>query len=145
MIEAPRRVTFRDFLIFQLKLLLDGMKDVVLFQLSIIAMVLDLFRGGGPKPRYFYGVLRMSERFDLWLNLNGAMDRLEADDVEGDGLFGASDAGADTLLGTVEEWVRGGDEPRGRRRRRRESEPPPATGEDDDSPATSEGRDRPPG
>ena len=134
MIEAPRRVTFRDFLIFQLKLLLDGMKDVVLFQLSIVAMVVDLFRGGGPKPRYFYGVLRMSERFDLWLNLNGAMDRLEADDVEGDGLFGASDAGADTLLGTVEEWVRGGDEPRGRRRRRTEPDTPPAERASDDAP-----------
>lgn len=112
MIEATRSVTFRDFLIFQLKLLLDGGKDFVLFQVAIVAIVVDIISGKGKRPRLFYRVLRHSERFDLWLNLNGALEKLEDGDVGDDGLFGASAAGSDTLLGKVEQIVRGGDEPR---------------------------------
>ena len=52
--------------------------------------------------------MRVSERFDLWLNLHGATEGAE-EDV--DGLFGGSEAGSDTLLGQIEQMVRGGDEP----------------------------------
>lgn len=116
--EATAGVTIRDFLIFQLKLLLDGAKDVVLFHVSILAMLFDLVTGRGRKPRTFYAVLRLSERFDLWLNLHGPAEGAED---TGDGLFGASPAGSATLLGQLEAWVRGGDEPRSSRRSRRKS------------------------
>lgn len=36
---------------------------------------------------------------------------MEADGGE-DGLFGSSKAGSDTLVGRLEQWARGGDEPR---------------------------------
>jgi len=110
MVQADRKVTFRDFLIFQLKLVLDGVKDLVLFPVSIVAVALDFISGGGKRPRPFYSVLRASERFDLWLNLNGTVDEM-GDDGE-DGLFGASAAGSPTLLGQLEQFFRGGDEPR---------------------------------
>lgn len=65
--RPSRRVVLRDVLIFQLKLWLDGLKDVFLSPLSIGAAVLDvLFHKG-----LFYRVLRLGERFDLWLNLYG--------------------------------------------------------------------------
>lgn len=115
MTMATRSVTLRDFFIFQLKLVLDGFKDLVVFNVSIVAVVLDFLSGRGRRPRLFYSVLRLSERFDLWLNLHGVVDRLEAGDDD-DGLFGASEAGSDTLVGKLEELVRGGDEPRSRRR-----------------------------
>ena len=111
MTEATRDVTVRDFMIFQLKLLLDGLKDLLLFNVSIVAVLLDVVAGSGKRPRLFYSVLRASERFDLWLNLNGAVEGLDDTD---DGLFGASAAGSDTLLGRLEQMVRGGDEPRSR-------------------------------
>lgn len=111
--EATARVTIRDFLIFQTKLLLDGAKDVLLFHLSIAAVLLDLVTGRGRKPRSFYAVLRLSERFDLWLNLHGPAQGAEDTD---DGLFGASPAGSPTLLGQLEAWTRGGDEPRRHRK-----------------------------
>lgn len=101
----------RDFLIFQLKLLLDGAKDVFLFQAAIVAVVLDLFFGGN-RRRLFYTVMRTGERIDLWLNLHGAVSK--EDDGSGDGLFGASKAGADNLLGQLEQAIRGGDLPRGK-------------------------------
>jgi len=56
--------------------------------------------------------MRSGEKFDKWLNLHGA---LENADPEHDGLFGASEAGSDTLLGQIEQAVRGGDQPRGSR------------------------------
>jgi hypothetical protein len=114
MVQATRGVTLRDFSIFQLKLLVDGVKSVVLFQLSIVAVLVDLISGRGRRPRLFYSVLRVSERFDLWLNLNGPTTRLQTGSVVDDGLFGASKAGSDTLLGQLEQIVRGGDSPMGR-------------------------------
>lgn len=113
-VQAERSVTIRDYLIFVLKLFLDGLKDGLLITVSTVAIVVDVLSGGGKRPRFFYSVLRLSERFDLWLNLNGAMERLDAG-LDDDGLFGASEAGADTLLGKLEQMVRGGDEPRGAR------------------------------
>jgi len=110
--RATRPVLIRDFLIFWLKLFLDGFKDVFLLQASIVAVVVDLFFGGNRK-RVFYKVMQLGERIDLWLNLHGAIKKGEE---SGDGLFGGSRAGSDTLLGQIEQAVRGGDEPRRSRR-----------------------------
>ncbi|HKJ02751.1 MAG TPA: hypothetical protein VJ997_09860 [Longimicrobiales bacterium] len=117
MTMATRSVTFRDFMIFQLKLWLDGLKDVAVIAVSSGAVLLDFIAGGGRRPRLFYSVLRASERFDNWLGLHDAMDRLDNGETD-DGLFGASEAGSDTLLGQIEKLTRGGDEPRGDGRRR---------------------------
>ena len=107
----PRiKVSCRDFAIFQLKLLIDGMKDGMVFTVSFVAFAADLIFKRHGQRRFFYRVLRLSERFDLWLNLHGAAERAETDP---DGLFGVSEAGSDTLLGALEQITRGGDEPRG--------------------------------
>jgi hypothetical protein len=107
--RATRGVLIRDFLIYGLKLVLDGFKDLFLFWASVAAVVVDLFFGGKRK-RLFYTVMKLGERVDLWLNLHGAMSK--RDDGSGDGLFGASEAGSDNLLGQLEQAVRGGDVPR---------------------------------
>lgn len=111
MTVTTRGVVLRDFVIFQIKLALDGLKDVVMISLSTVAMLLDVIAGRGRRPRLFYSVMRASERFDLWLNLHASLERVDDTD---DGLFGASEAGSDTLLGQIEQLVRGGDEPRKR-------------------------------
>lgn len=103
-----RSVLVRDFLIFVLKLTVDGLKDVVLLPVASVAFVADLLIGSSRNPRLFYRAVRVAERFDRWLNLTGALDELERGETE-DGLFGASTAGSDTLLGKVEELVRGRD------------------------------------
>ena len=111
MMMATRSVTLRDYVIFQLKLWLDGMKGVAVIVLSTGALVLDVIAGQGRRPRLFYTVVRASERFDRWINLYAAVERMEAGESE-DGLFGASTAGEDTLLGQIEQLARGGDTPR---------------------------------
>ena len=102
------KISVRDFAIFQVKLLIDGLKDGALFTVSFVAFATDvvLRRRGG--RRLFYKVMRISERFDLWLNLYAAAEGAERD---ADGLFGRSEAGSDTMLGQLEEIVRGADEP----------------------------------
>jgi hypothetical protein len=113
-VVASRQVTLRDFMIFQLKLALDGLKVVVVFQVSIVAVVVDFISGRGEKPRWFYSVVRASERWDRWLDLHGAMQKIDAGQSD-DGFFGASEAGSDSLLGELEQMVRGGDRPRAAR------------------------------
>ena len=53
-------------------------------------------------------MIRSAERFDSWLSIYGATQ--SAEDNE-DGLFGASRAGSDSLLGKLEEIVIGRKEP----------------------------------
>lgn len=106
--QATRGVLIRDFMIFWLKLWLDGAKDFMMIWLSSFAVIFDLFFGGR-RRRLFYSVMKLGERIDLWLNLHGALSKGED---SGDGLFGASRAGSDNLLGQIEQAVRGGDEPR---------------------------------
>ena len=60
---------------------------------------LELVSGASRRSRLFCSVLRFSERFDLWFNLNGTMEGLDETD---DGLFGTRSAANDTLLGRVE-------------------------------------------
>ncbi len=100
---VPVKVLLRDLLIFELKLLMDGLGDVLLSQLAVIAIALDLVTGGSRRGRLFYGVLRAGERWDRWLNLyEPARDARETSD----GLFGASQRGANTFLGKLEEIAR---------------------------------------
>lgn len=111
---ASRWVIIRDLLIFQLKLALDGLIDLMLSPLSIAAAVVEVIFGGERRGRLFYWVLRLGERADLWLNLYGASDKADTD-----GLFGGSAAGSDSLLGELEMRLRGGDEPRRGRGKKR--------------------------
>ncbi len=111
MTVAPRGVTLRDFTIFQLKLVMEGFKDLIFFNLSMGAIVLDYVAGRGRRPRLFYSVVRASKRFDAWLNLHGAVERLEASDTE-EGLLDAGEAGSDRLIREIERLARGDDGPR---------------------------------
>jgi hypothetical protein len=114
MTVTSRKVALRDFMIFQVKLALDGFKDMVVFGLSIGAIILDFIAGQGDRPRLFYSVVRVSERWDMWLNLHSAVRRLEEEGSD-DGFFGVSEAGSDSLVGQIEQLVRGGDQPKGQK------------------------------
>lgn len=106
--DREKRVVLRDLVIFQAKLMLDGVKDLVLSPLAILAAAADMIWPGEHTGHRFYGVVIIGERFDRWLNLFGAADHASA--ARG-GLFGASRAGSDTMLGRLEAMVLGHDEP----------------------------------
>jgi hypothetical protein len=105
-----RWVILRDLGIFQIKLALDGAKDIILAPVSITAAALDLLWPGARPGHRFYAVMRVGERFDRWLSLFSAADKATARD---DGLFGASRAGSGSMLGKLEELVIGHEEPVG--------------------------------
>lgn len=98
------RVVIRDLIIFQVKLLLDGVADLLIAQVALLAVAADLLFPAERKGKRFYAVMARAERFDRWLSLYGTAEKA---DLEEDGLFGASQAGADTLLGRLETLVTG--------------------------------------
>ena len=98
----------RDLMIFQLKLVLDGAKDFVLSPLAIGAAALDILFPGERVGKRFYAVMRIGEKFDRWLSLFEMAERAE---VGEGGLFGASRAGSNSMLGKLEALVIGHDEP----------------------------------
>ncbi len=79
----PGRWTLiRDALVFQGKLLVDGLRDFALLPVSLVAALLSLVRGGNRVGREFYDVVAFGKRTEKWINLFGAADRIP---IEGDG------------------------------------------------------------
>jgi hypothetical protein len=105
--HRSKQVLLRDLAIFQLKLMIDGLKDVVLSPVSFVAASVDILFPGPRRGHRFYAVMTVGEKFDRWLNLFGAAQEADAGN---DGLFGASRAGSPTMLGRLESMVLGHDE-----------------------------------
>ncbi len=98
-LDRPRRIVLRDFLIYELKLFLDGAKGFVISWAAIGAVAVDMILPGDTPGRRFYAVMRIGERLDNWLSLYGVAEAAEED---ADGMFGVSRAGSPTLLGRLE-------------------------------------------
>lgn len=73
--EYPSRWQIvRDVSMFQLKLFLDGLKDVVLSPLSLVAALLGILGMSRHSRRALYTVMRMGRRYDDWVDLYGRAD-----------------------------------------------------------------------
>ncbi|HEX9108776.1 MAG TPA: hypothetical protein VF832_16135 [Longimicrobiales bacterium] len=101
-LDQPRRVLLRDFLIFEVKQVLDSMKGVVIAHIAVAAFIFDMIRFRGKRTKVFYRVMDVGERLDHWLSLYGA-SRHAGEDPEG--LFGESREGSPTMLGQLERVV----------------------------------------
>ena len=58
-------------LVFQAKLVVDGLRDLILVPISLVAAVFGLIAGGSDPGRYFEQVLRFGRRTETWINLFG--------------------------------------------------------------------------
>ena len=105
--DESKKVILRDLFIFQVKLVMDGLKDIVLSPVAIAAAAADMLWPGERTGHRFYAVMMVGERFDRWLNLFGAAGHAAADR---DGLFGASRAGSVSMLGRLVAIVLGHEE-----------------------------------
>lgn len=94
---TQRSSVFRDVVVFQVKLAVDGLRDLLLSPLSIGAALIDLLIPGDDGGKRFYAVVRFGRRTEQWINLFGAADR----DGAGD-----STQGADALLNEIEAFMR---------------------------------------
>jgi len=58
-----------DVLVFQVKLAMDGIRDLVLIPISLTAAALGLIFGGDEPHRYFDRLLALGRRSDRFINL----------------------------------------------------------------------------
>ncbi len=65
----------RDVLVFQGKLLMDGLRDLTLSPISIFAALIDVIKGGDRPGRHFYDVVHFGRQTEIWINLFEAADR----------------------------------------------------------------------
>lgn len=97
----------RDLLVFQGKLFIDGVRDLVMAPLSLFAATLDLLGVGRNAGLHFYEAVRAGRRTESWINLFEAADHTLLSPVRD------SRAGLDQIVGrlqdmVVEEYERGG-------------------------------------
>jgi hypothetical protein len=94
---SARGVLLRETLVFQLKLLADGARDLVLVPLSIVATLVGLVRGGDHPDLEFRRVIELGRQSEQWINLFG----------EHEPIHQAGSAGSiDMLLSKAEQVVR---------------------------------------
>lgn len=74
--ELNRWILLRDIFIFQIKLAIDAVRDLLLSPVSVICALIDLFKGNQYQQSYFYKVMRLGRKTDHWLNLFGADDKV---------------------------------------------------------------------
>jgi hypothetical protein len=58
----------RDLVVFQAKLAIDALRDLVLSPVSLIAALVDLIRGEPRPESFFYRVLLAGRRSETWMD-----------------------------------------------------------------------------
>ncbi len=100
---ARRWALARDVIVLQLKLVLEGMRDVLLGPLGLIAGLAGVLTNSERPARLFRGVLRGALRFDQWLKLYGALERRSPHDPDEPAL--PPKTSADDWLDKIEQAV----------------------------------------
>lgn len=73
--KQDRWILIRDVFVFQVKLVVDGFRDLLLLPLSLITGLISLLSGGSRPGPEFYDLLRLARRSERWINLFGAVER----------------------------------------------------------------------
>ncbi|MDX2428229.1 MAG: hypothetical protein QNK22_06025 [Xanthomonadales bacterium] len=68
---SKRSTLIRNSVVFQLKLMADGFRDLVLLPVSLIATLIGLLRGGDEPEREFLQVINIGRETEQWINLFG--------------------------------------------------------------------------
>ena len=102
-LDGPDRWTLiRDVAVFQVKLLFDGFRDLLLLPVSLIAGFASLIKGGRNPSSDFYDLLRVGRRSERWINLFGAASHLHIPATDED-RFPVDDV--DEMVSRVESYV----------------------------------------
>jgi len=100
---SDRWTLIRDVAVLQVKLIVDGLRDLILVPLSLIAGIMSLASGEKGVPgTQFYRLLGVGKQSELWINLFGAM-RNAPPDLEHPMPFPDSDM--DEIVGKIEAFV----------------------------------------
>ena len=94
---SKRGVLVRNTVVFQLKLMADGFRDLLLLPVSLIATIIGLLRGGDEPEREFNQVIEVGRESEQWINLFGNHEVSENANAV---------ASMDTLFAKVEESLK---------------------------------------
>jgi len=94
---SKRGELVREAVVFQLKLMADGFRDLVLLPVSLIATVIGLLKGGDDPGREFNQVLKVGRDSEEWINLFGQHDTRKNSNAT---------ASIDALFAKVEETLK---------------------------------------
>jgi hypothetical protein len=100
---AERWTLIRDVGVLQFKLLIDGLRDLALVPLSLVAGLVSLLQSkdGRPGPQ-FYHLLAWGKQSEGWINLFGAVEN-SPEKIEQPRPFGEKDI--DDIVGRLETFV----------------------------------------
>jgi hypothetical protein len=91
---SKRGQLIRNTMVFQLKLMADGFRDLILLPVSLVATLIGLLRGGDTPEREFQQVIQIGRETEHWINLFG--NHAVPDDANAiasiDGLFSKVEA-----------------------------------------------------
>ena len=100
---SKRWTLIRDIAVFQGKLLVDGLRDLILVPASLVAGIMSLASGSHSEPgTQFYRLLSLGKNSEHWINLFGAL-RNAPPDLEQFEPFPEADI--DDIVGRVEAFV----------------------------------------
>lgn len=74
---SRRGALVRESLLFQVKLVADGVRDFVLVPVSLVATVVGLLRSGENPELEFNRVLDLGRQSERWINLFGQHDPID--------------------------------------------------------------------
>ena len=102
--DGPTRWdVIRDLVVFQVKLAIDALRDVLLSPVALVAGLLDLIAGGERPRGHLYSVLLLGRRTERWINLFGEADRVEPRPLRAG--EEPTPGSLDTIVGQLEEMV----------------------------------------
>jgi hypothetical protein len=101
--ESPTWTLIRDVAVLQVKLLVDGARDLILVPASLIAGIVSIAKSqdGKPGPQ-FYRLVGIGKQSERWINLFGAFDNAPPEVVE-ENHFGDTDM--DQIVSRMESFV----------------------------------------
>ena len=105
--EAPERpahwTLLRDIGVLQVKLIIDGFRDLLLVPASLIAGLISLVNTQNGKPgSEFYELVSVGRQSERWINLFGAINNAPAE-VRDHAHFGEADI--DEIVARMENFV----------------------------------------
>ena len=102
---TPDRWTLlRDVLVLQVKLVVDGLRDLILVPVSLVVGIVSLLaaRRDDKSGNEFYELLRIGRRTERWIDLFGAAERVYGPQVVGERFPAES---IDEIVQRVESFV----------------------------------------
>ena len=101
--RPPLWTLIRDVAVLQVKLVVDGLRDLILVPASLIAGIVSIVKTNDGKPGdEFYTLVAVGKQSERWINLFGALRNAPPEVVE-QTHFG--DADIDDIVSRVESFV----------------------------------------